>query len=930
MPAEEPGEGDGKSQHIWSLLPSFDPSTDSAREYIEKVKFIDGICPKKDRAMLAPRLAMLCRGTAWGQVKSLPSASLVDETNGVKNLLAALSTWEESSEMRTFELSERAIYKTTQRPDESSLSFVNRLQVAFNELGSTTIDEMRAFLLLRQSALTSEDKKKVLTMTQGKMDKGLIEQSMRTLATSILSGEPKKKIYPINYVEPEVKEVPETDPTVTAYYTQVDEEDVDQESIEQLANQGDADALQVQAFEKDLEDLFQEIPDMHHALISYQTARQKLVEKKKYRGFWPSGRGKGSHSFGGGGGKFGKKGKGKTSLLARIANSHCKHCGEKGHWKDECPNKPKDTVNVVTQVTSPPGLKHYEEKNDDQVIFEEFTEEAFTVIGEPGPSTIEELYHAATFEKPSEQTLEEFAKSLKSSRSSASSQDCHSHTTVVGLSKFACDFMTEENKSRSDRDKHKEGHFEKDPIIASHKTEEVDCLFAIEENTRFHAIRFLSHRLASRRAEHHLPETLLPKAKSLGECFVSKSSGEVSGGHGMAILDTGASRSVVGEDIVPALMKSLPDIIRSMVCESPSKVGFRFGNNQITYSFKQLKIPILQKGMRVWLVIEVVPKATPFLLSIHAMKTLGACIDLDTNKCFLKRLGRSLQLKQSRNGLYLVNLQELCLPSEEKTHDSLHVNTTATAESKVSSPPDLCSSSDPVDHAIAEGSDRSSQGNSPECGRESEVSAKVILMSQLEVLDSDRAVPDDQAQAIQRLNNEVISQRNRIEEIARLLRQPGSPSRFDLNLSTTLNSDDEFEHVDLAGLPTGETSPPRRSRATGTSLRVNTSRTQTSQPVVTSTPATYPVPAPSTPATVPAPPMAGTQLVHTAQALESWGCKRISWGKKHISKQYREVYEIDPGYVEWIRARASTLTPAMSDFLMYCQAREGVEQSIHQ
>eukprot|EP00434_Breviolum_minutum_P001860 symbB.v1.2.001649.t1/scaffold86.1/size363240/8 len=688
---------------------------------------------------------MLCRGTAWGQVKSLPSASLVDETNGVKNLLAALSTWEESSEMRTFELFERAIYKTTQRPDESSLSFVNRLQVAFNELGSTTIDEMRAFLLLRQSALTSEDKKKVLTMTQGKMDKGLIEQSMRTLATSILSGEPKKKIYPINYVEPEVKEVPETDPTVTAYYTHVDEEDVDQESIEQLANQGDADALQVQAFEKDLEDLFQEIPDMHHALISYQTARQKLVEKKKYRGFWPSGRGKGSHSFGGGG-KFGKKGKGKTSLLARIANSHCKNCGEKGHWKDECPNKPKDTVNVVTQVTSPPGLKHYEEKNDDQVIFEEFTEEAFTVIGEPGPSTIEELYHATKFEKPSEQTLEEFAKSLKSSRSSASSQDCHSHTIVVGLSEFACDFMAEENTSRIDRDKHKEGHFEKDPIIASHKTEEVDCLFAIEENTRFHAIRFLSHRLASRRAEHHLPETLLPKGKSLGECFVSKSSGEVSGGHGMAILDTGASRSVVGEDIV---------------------------------------------------------------------------------------------------------------------------------------------------------------------------------------LDSDRAVPDDQAQAIQRLNNEVISQRNRIEEIARLLRQPGSPSRFDLNLSTTLNSDDEFEHVDLAGLPMGETSPPRRSRATGTSLRVNTSRTQTSQPVVTSTPAAYPAPAPSTPA-IPAAPMAGTQLVHTAQALESWGCKRISWGKKHVSKQYREVYEIDPGYVEWIRARASTLTPAMSDFLTYCQAREGVEQSIHQ
>ena len=164
------------------------------------------------------------------------------------------------------------------------------------------------------------------------MEKGLIEQSMRTLATSILSGEPKKKVYPINYVKPELKETSENDSMVTAYYTNLDEEDVDQESIEQWANQGDAGALQVQAFEKDLEDLFQEIPDMHQALISYQTARQKLVEKKKFRSFWPSGHGKGSQSFGGGG-KFGKKGKGKTSLLARIANSHCKNCGEKGTGK---------------------------------------------------------------------------------------------------------------------------------------------------------------------------------------------------------------------------------------------------------------------------------------------------------------------------------------------------------------------------------------------------------------------------------------------------------------------------------------------------------------------------------------------------------------------------------------------------------------------
>ena len=170
--------------------------------------------------------------------------------------------------------------------------------------------------------------------------------------------------------------------------------------------------------------------------------------------------------------------------------------------------------------------------------------------------------------------------------------------------------------------------------------------------------------------------------------------------------------------------------------------------------------------------IEVVPKATPFLLSIHAMKTLGACIDLENNQCYLEKLGRSLQLRQGRNGLYLVNLQELCLPDEEKTHDSFHVNSTATAASRVSSSHDSCSTKVflrimPSQREVTEALKATAQSVV-----ESLKFLLVILMSQLEAVDPERAVLDDQAQAIQRLNNEVMSQRNRIEEIAHLLRQP--------------------------------------------------------------------------------------------------------------------------------------------------------------
>jgi hypothetical protein len=42
------------------------PAVDNVREYVEIVKFIEGACPERDKAMLAPRLAMFCKGTAWG------------------------------------------------------------------------------------------------------------------------------------------------------------------------------------------------------------------------------------------------------------------------------------------------------------------------------------------------------------------------------------------------------------------------------------------------------------------------------------------------------------------------------------------------------------------------------------------------------------------------------------------------------------------------------------------------------------------------------------------------------------------------------------------------------------------------------------------------------------------------------------------------
>eukprot|EP00435_Cladocopium_sp_Y103_P013215 s1548_g3.t1 len=86
-------EGSGDSQqgtNFWSLLPSFDPSEDDIRD----------VMPEKDKPNLAPRLAMLCKGTAWSQVRQLDAKKLIQPETGVEYLLKALSAWEEVAQQR--------------------------------------------------------------------------------------------------------------------------------------------------------------------------------------------------------------------------------------------------------------------------------------------------------------------------------------------------------------------------------------------------------------------------------------------------------------------------------------------------------------------------------------------------------------------------------------------------------------------------------------------------------------------------------------------------------------------------------------------------------------------------------------------------------------------------------------------------------------
>ena len=214
--------------------------------------------------------------------------------------------------------------------------------MAFQEVGSeTTVQTVKAFVILRQSGLNAEDKKRIISMA-GSYEPSKIEAAMRALSTKVLGqgDSARKKIYPVNYMEDDVDDI-----------NYAGEDEMDEDSILMaLLEEGDESALVIQEFEDSIVQVYQDSPELSMAFSAYQEARAKIRDKIRGRGFWPI------RSF--------PKGKGKTktgknffkkrqSLSERIASSNCRICGVRGHWKEECPQKDRQggaEANMLTTV----------------------------------------------------------------------------------------------------------------------------------------------------------------------------------------------------------------------------------------------------------------------------------------------------------------------------------------------------------------------------------------------------------------------------------------------------------------------------------------------------------------------------------------------------------------------------------------------------
>ena len=350
----------------WNSIPKFTPGVTNVQEYVQKLKFLAAMWPTDHLSQLAPRAALLVEGTAFKKVARLDAAKLrVNDQSGIALLVDAIGgSWGATELEERYEFFEKALYGTVQRSDESHDSFLSRMEASFVELlnRGTKLEEVQAYVLLRQSLLSAEDKKRILLEHSGELKYNPVVKSYRLLGSKFFSEVQgnrqgaKTKVYDVNVSETIDDDSRSHDDVSAerAFVTLTEEPDLDldAEFMDIMIAAEDQDALTVSSFEQELEEFLQDVPDMHDAMVSYLEARSKLLEKRRSRGFWPV---KFGDKGGKAGGKFKGRGKGKRQreqLLSRIAQSTCRICHQKGHWKAECPNRDKASDLNATAAAS--------------------------------------------------------------------------------------------------------------------------------------------------------------------------------------------------------------------------------------------------------------------------------------------------------------------------------------------------------------------------------------------------------------------------------------------------------------------------------------------------------------------------------------------------------------------------------------------------
>ena len=581
---------------------------------------LQGIWPAEHLPLLAPRACLLCEGTAFSKVVRLdPTKLKTSNTDGIKLVVSTLGgVWGQSKLEKKYERFERAIFGTVQKTDETNMSYIARHEVQYEDMISlgATLEEMRAYILLRNSGLPAEDKKRVIIDAKGNLEYKQVIETLQLLGSrffgEVQTGSSKiggrTKTYDVNYVDEGEGDHDEDEQVFMAH--EMSEDAI----MESFLAEGDEDALVIQQFEDAVIESLQNDPEVAVCLNSYADARRRLQDKSKGRGFWAPrpGKSKGKGKF-----KGSFKNKFRKPLAQRILESSCRACGQVGHWKAECPNKAKSAPPNASGASAFAGVSMLQESTTEDAVVADVVDElpenavAFMMeaiaqrpkgVFQPenkvrGNGLIRNFNGVRVDEGELRQKMQQSCQSLK-----------------ARLQSICRNSRNDGQNSR--RDQMPQPAPRHDPLRAK-----VD--FIGNHDTEW--IHFVSQGTSG-------------------------------------IVDLGASMSVIGIKQFEELCNALPATVKCRMREAPCAVSFRFGNNSTVTGKRAVFFPIGQQ----WMKVIVVPSHTPFLIANSVFRALGAVIDTGSEQIFFQKLGRSIPISLSERNLFCLDLLDLLVDPEPK------------------------------------------------------------------------------------------------------------------------------------------------------------------------------------------------------------------------------------------------------------------------
>ena len=637
MASPEAASGTGVSNQLASLVPSFDPATDDLLVFQQKVQLVTTAWPKNRLTELITRLILGCKGTAFQKLELHQEELLSgDGEEAIKKLIGYLGgAWGKIPLERQYEDAEQALYHTVQRQDEANDSYLARADVLWSRLlaRKMTMSDLQAYVVLRGSQLSSDEKKKVILDSEktGTLTMTKVHEAIRILGASFFQDMTGKKVQRTKIYDNAVLMTETTSTTEGHAEGETAPDEVsEQDFIDSLASDGDPDALLIADFEAAAMDTIQEDHELATAFSAYQQARHKLAEKFRNRGFFPAKpfKGKGYGYKGGKGNASYGTGGGRRTLQDRILNSNCRICGQRGHWRSECPMKDQARSSGSSANTATAPTTTVVAMSDISSLPLEFVGLPETVIDEPKPIL------ATSFVCVPQKSPRRYSYRGKILR------EFNQNDYTRGPGFMDCETTARERLRHRLRNEanHRPLNTEED----RNQSDFVDAnSSSVSKKPDMSPDAQVSHPLVM-----PLPTTTMDTHHD-PLCFATHDS--------FGVLDLGASKTVIGSNHVACLIRSLDEDVRAQLSRCPCQITFKFASQGTLTSQQALVVPVGKLKLK----IAIVPGGTPFLISNTFMRAIRAQIDCFAHRLISPQLNKDVPLELTEKGLFLINLNDI-------------------------------------------------------------------------------------------------------------------------------------------------------------------------------------------------------------------------------------------------------------------------------